>query len=86
MGNKKMHPSETSDVLVWPLDKDVISGKKHTIGLRRMAFDASTKKITYMSYGDSKDGKVEDGKSVHNACFMIKDMKRISGLYIKIDI
>ena len=51
-----------------------------------MAFNVNTKKITYMSYGDSKDGKVEDGKSVHNTYFMIKDLKRISGVYIKIDI
>ena len=86
MGNKKVYPSETSDVLVWPLHKDVISSKKYRIGLRRMAFDASTKKITYMSYGDSKDGKVEDGKSVHNTYFMIKDLKAISGVYVKIDI
>ena len=52
-----------------------------------MAFDVSTKKITYMSYGDSKDGKVEDGKSVHNTYYvMVKDLKTITGAYIKIDI
>ena len=49
MGNKKMCPSETSDVLVWPLDKDAMSSNKHRIGLRRMAFDASTKRKMCMS-------------------------------------
>ena len=86
MGNKKMYPSERSDVLVWPLDKDVISSKKYRIGLRKMDFNLSTKKVTYMSYGDSKDGKVEDGKSVRSAYFMVKDLKTITGAYIKIDI
>ena len=51
-----------------------------------MAFDVSTKKKTYMSYGDLKDGKVEDGKSVHNTYVMVKDLKTITGAYIKRDI
>ena len=39
-----------------------------------------------MSYGDSKDGKVEDGKSVHNTYVMVEDLKTITGAYVKIDI
>ena len=58
IGDKKMHPSETSDVLIWPLDKGATSSDKNRIGLRQMAFDESTKRIMCMSYGDSKDGKV----------------------------
>ncbi len=34
----------------------------------------------------SKDGKVEDGKSVHNMYFMVKNLKAITGVYVKIDI
>ena len=80
-----MHPSEASDVLVWSLDKDVASSNKHRIGLRRMDFDASTKRKMNMSYGDSKDGKVEDVKSVRNTHFMVKCLNTITGDHTKID-
>ena len=86
MGNKKMYPSEKSDILVWPLENDMKESKKYRIGLRRIAFDASTKLVTYVGYGNSNDGKVEDGKSVHTTYFMVKDLKAITGVYIKIDI
>ena len=39
-----------------------------------------------MGYGDSNDGKVEDGKSVHTVYFVVKTLKAISGVFIKVDV
>ena len=86
MGNKKRYPSEKNDILVWSLENDMKESKKYRIGLRRMSFDASSNMIKYIGYGNSNDGQVEDGKSVHTTYFMVKDLKTIAGVYIKIDI
>ena len=86
MSNKKMYPSERNDILVWPLEKEMKESKKYRIGLRRMTFDESTKMVTYIGYGDSNGGQVEDGKSVHTTYFMVKDLKTVAGVYIKLDI
>ena len=39
-----------------------------------------------MSYGESKNGEVEDGQSVHSTYIMVKDLKVIRKVYMKIDI
>ena len=86
MGNKKRYPSEKSDILVWPLATEIKETKKYRIGLRRMAYKSSTNQIKYMSYGESKNGEVEDGQSVHSTYIMVKDLKVIRKVYMKIDI
>ena len=78
--NKKRYPSEKNDILVWPLENDLRESKKYRIGLRRMSFDASSNMIKYIGYGNSNDGQVEDGKSVHTTYFMVKDLKTIAGV------
>ena len=69
MGNKKMYPSEKSDVLIWPFAQKIKESKNYRIGVRRMTFESGTNQIMY-------NGKVEDGQSVRSTYYiMVKDLK-----------
>ena len=65
-----MYSSERNAILVWPLENDIKENKKYRIGLRRMAFDARTRMVTYVGRGNSDDGQVKDGKFVHTTYFI----------------
>ena len=74
MTNKKTHPSEGIDILVWPLENEFKESNKHRIGLQRIFFCKNKDGNVRGLYGNSNDGKIEGGKAVHTTIFMVTDL------------
>ena len=54
------------------MENDIRVSKKCRIVLWYTAFDKSSKKIMNIAHGISNGKKVEDGKSTHSKCLLLK--------------